>query len=126
MSRLIFVAINASDLERSVAFYRDGFAIELHSGTNQPVADPWYGGYHAAYSWTDGAFLHLALFPAASPERPPTRDAQIGFGVSDVSAAHARAVAAGAGVVHEPRPEPWGTTARYRDPDGNLVSITER
>jgi hypothetical protein len=28
-------------------------------------------------------------------------------------------------VVSEPRREPWGKTARYLDPDGNIVSITE-
>jgi len=63
-SRIIFVALNASDLDRSVAFYRDAFS-------------------------------------------------------------HAHALSAGAEVVHDPRDEPWGATSRYRDPDGNLVSITQ-
>ena len=88
--------------------------------------DPWYGGAHAAISWTGGAFLHFALFPARVPERPVTRAAQIGFAVDDIDAAHARVVACGHAVVHAPRAEPWGTTSRYRDPDGNLVSITQR
>ena len=126
MSRIIFVALNVSDLERCVAFYRDAFAIEFHSDRNEPADDTWYGGIHAAFSWTDGAFLHFALFPAAPPERGVSRDVQLGFSVTDIGAAHQRAVAAGAAVVHGPRGEPWGTTARYRDPDGNLVSITQR
>jgi hypothetical protein len=25
-----------------------------------------------------------------------------------------------------PRDEPWGRTARYRDPDGNVVALTQR
>jgi len=125
MPRLIFVALNASDLDRSLAFYRDAFEIDFHTDTNEPESDPWYGGRHSAFSWTDGAFLHFALFPARNPERPVSRDAQIGFNVADIGAAHAHAVAAGAEVVHEPRDEPWGATARYRDPDGNLVSLTE-
>ena len=122
---MIFIALNASRLERSVAYYRDAFGIEFHSDSNDPVSDQWIGCPHAAFSWTDGAFLHFALFPAHPPERPPTRDVQIGFNVDDVEAAHARAVAAGSEVVHAPRPEPWGATARYRDPDGNLVSLTQ-
>lgn len=126
MSRLIFIALNAADLDRSLAFYRDAFGIDFHTDTNEPQSDPWYGGHHAAYSWTDGAYLHFALFPAAAPERPTTRDVQIGFDVDDLEVAHARAVAAGAQVAHEPRAEPWGTTSRYRDPDGNLVSLTQR
>lgn len=124
-TRLIFVALNTSDLERSLAFYRDAFAIDFHTDVNEPVSDPWYGGHHAAFSWHGGAFLHFALFPAAPPGRGVSRDAQIGFSVEDVASAHERAVAAGAEVVHAPRAEPWGHTARYRDPDGNLVSITQ-
>lgn len=126
MPRLSFVALNVSDLERSLAYYRDAFGIDFHMGTNEPVSDPWTGGHHAAFSWTEGAFLHFAIFPAAPPERPASHDAQLGFHVEDIASAHARAVAAGAEVVHEPRPEPWGTTARYRDPDRNLVSVTAR
>ncbi|MBW2415731.1 MAG: VOC family protein [Deltaproteobacteria bacterium] len=126
MSRLIFIALNASDLDRSQAFYRDAFAIDFHADTNEPTSDAWYGGHHAAFSWSDGAFLHFALFPESPPERPVSRDVQIGFDVADIDAAHARAVDAGAEVVHAPRPEPWGVTSRYRDPDGNLVSLTQR
>lgn len=126
MSRLIFIALNVSDLARSLAFYRDAFAIDFHTDDNEPTSDPWYGGHHAAFSWTEDAFLHFALFPALEPGRPTSRDSQIGFGVVDLDAAHARAVAAGATVVHAPRTEPWGATSRYRDPDGNLVSLTQR
>lgn len=125
MTRPIFVALNVSDLERSASFYRDAFGIAFHRSRNAPISDPWYGGDHAAISWTEGAFLHFALFPAREPERSTSRQAQIGFAVDDVHAAHARAVAAGAPVLHPPREEPWGATARYRDPDGNLVSITQ-
>jgi len=63
MSRMIFIALNASDLARSIAFYREAFAIELHTDTNEPVDDTWYGGEHAAFSWTDGAFAE----PPGSP-----------------------------------------------------------
>ena len=126
MPRMIFVALNVADLERSVSFYREAFGIDFHSDRNEPDSDTWYGGPHCAYSWTDGAFLHFALFPALPPERATSRDVQLGFDTNDIVEGHARAVAFGAVVVHEPRPEPWGHTARYRDPDGNLVSITQR
>jgi len=126
VDRLIFIALNVSDLERSSAFYREAFDIDLHRDRNEPETDAWIGGGHAAFSWTDGAFLHFALFPASPPERPVSRDAQLGLAVADIEEAHARAVAAGASVVHGPREEPWGMTSRYRDPDGNLVSLTQR
>jgi predicted enzyme related to lactoylglutathione lyase len=37
-----------------------------------------------------------------------------------------RAVAAGAEVLHGPGPQPWGTSARYLDPDGNTIELTQR
>jgi predicted enzyme related to lactoylglutathione lyase len=46
--------------------------------------------------------------------------------VDDIDIAHASAVAAGAEVIHAPRPEPWGSTARYRDYDGNVISLTQQ
>ncbi len=70
----------------------------------------------------DGAFLHFALYEAK--ESPPRR-AQVGLRVEDVDVAHARAVAAGAEVVHAPRDEPWGRSARYRDDEGNVIELTE-
>jgi predicted enzyme related to lactoylglutathione lyase len=54
---------------------------------------------------------------------------ELGFHLAaddDLDAAVARARAFGATVVHEPRPEPWGRTARLHAPDGQLVGLTER
>jgi predicted RNase H-like nuclease len=55
-----------------------------------------------------------------------TQNAEIGFFVDDVEEAHRRAVDAGAQVVREPGDEPWGRTAAYHDPDGNVVTLTQR
>ena len=52
--------------------------------------------------------------------------AEAEFHVDDLEEAHARAVAAGAEIVHEPRDEAEGRTAAYRDPDGNVVRLTQR
>jgi lactoylglutathione lyase len=124
--RLTFVALGVSDLRRSVRFYRDVLGLPLRDADHDAeLDDPWYGGEHAAYSWTDGAFLHFALYPKREPKRPVATGAQIGFHVTDFDATHARVVASGASVVSGPRAEPWGRTARYLDPDGNIVSITE-
>jgi len=125
--RLTFVALSVSDLARSVAFYRQVLGVPLHDAAHDAEKDDaWYGGAHAACSWTDGAFLHFAVYPAHPPERPVSSAAQIGFHVDDFDRVHARLVAAGARVAEPPRAEPWGRTARYLDPDGNIVSITEQ
>ena len=123
--RLTFVALSVTDLDRSLQFYRDVLGLPLRDESHDSdLDDPWYGGPHAAYSWTDGAFIHFALYPTHPPLRTVSTGAQIGFHVSDFDAVHARVVRAGVSVVQEPRKEPWGRTARYLDPDRNIVSIT--
>jgi predicted RNase H-like nuclease/predicted enzyme related to lactoylglutathione lyase len=114
-TRLVFVALHVRDFAASAWFYREAFGVEFHRGQG---AEP-----HAEVSWREGAYLHLALFPA-EPDR--TQNVEIGFHVDDLDAAHTQAVAAGAKVVREPRNASWGRTAAYRDPDGNLVTLTQR
>ena len=122
-NRLVAVVLEVSDLDRSMALYRDGFGLDLHMSDHEGD-DRWISGGHAATSWTDGAFLHFALY--ASKDGSTTSGAQIGFGVDDVDAAHERARKAGAEVVHAPKAQPWGASARYRDFDGNIIELTQR
>jgi predicted enzyme related to lactoylglutathione lyase len=124
-NRLVFIGLHTSDLEKSTTFYRDIFGVPLEVDSN-PGDDPWMGGSHAELSWREGAYLHFALFPQRLPERPTTKDAQIGFFVEDVDDLHPRAADAGVTVLHPPRDEPWGRTARYLNPDSNIVDITAR
>jgi lactoylglutathione lyase len=123
--RLIVVILHVSELERSLRFYRDLLGVPLEPGVNTPEDDPWYGGHHAELSWRDGAYLHFSLFPARSPERKTT-GAELGFMMDDVRMVHQRMTTAGVSALHEPRTEPWGLTARYADPDGNIVGVTSR
>ena len=123
--RLVFVALNTSDLEKSTSFYKDLFGIPLESD-DTPGDDVWIGGRHAELSWSEGAYLHFALFQERPPERKATTNSQIGFFVDDLDRLHEQAEGAGVAVLHPPREEPWGMTARYLDPDRNIVSVSSR
>jgi predicted enzyme related to lactoylglutathione lyase len=121
-NRLILVVLEVESLDSSIRFYRDLLGIPLVAEIDHGGNDRWISGAHAATSWHDGAFLHFALYQSKGVV---TRGAQIGFPVDDLTAAHQRLVAQGVRVDHAPRDEPWGRTARYVDPDGNSVSLTE-
>ena len=125
MHRIAAVIIEVADLAASAMLYREVFGLDLHPGSdNEMPDDRWTSGAHAAISWTDGAYLHFALYQAKAPDQT-TRLAQIGLTCADVYSLHDIAVKYGVKVVHPPRQEPWGITARYEDLDGNIVSLTQ-
>lgn len=124
--RMVNVVIEVADVERSAVLYRQAFGVDIHlddhEGGEAGAGERWTSGRHGAFSWTDGAYLHFAINPAK--EDGPTRGVQLGFIVDDLAGAHRAAVTAGADVIHGPRHEgSWGPTARYRDFDGNVVSL---
>lgn len=122
-NRLVAVVLVVSDLDRAAKLYGAGFGLDLHVDDHDGD-DQWTSGLHAATSWTDGAFMHFALY--ASKDGEVTTGAQIGFRVADLDNAHTRAKAAGAEVIHCPKAQPWGRSARYRDFDGNVIELTQQ
>jgi predicted enzyme related to lactoylglutathione lyase len=122
LERLVAVVLTVSDLDRAVRLYGDGFGLDFHFGDHQGD-EPWISGRHAATSWSDGAFMHFALYE--TKDGAPTTGAQIAFRVADIETAHQRALDVGVEVLHGPKPQPWGTSARYRDDDGNIIELTQ-
>jgi catechol 2,3-dioxygenase-like lactoylglutathione lyase family enzyme len=123
LGRLHLVLLRASDLERSAHFYRDLIGVPLEPGDNQQPGDPWIGGGHHEYSWREGGYLHFSIYPGNADHH--TANAHLGFQVEDVESIHRRLASSGVRVLHAPRTEPWGKTARYSDPDGNVVELVE-
>jgi predicted enzyme related to lactoylglutathione lyase len=121
-NRLVAVVLVTADLDRAVALYEDGFGLDLHLGDHEGD-DRWTSGRHGAASWTDGEFMHFALY--ASKDGSATHGAQVSFRVGDLDAAHEQAVRAGARIIHEPKDQPWGRSARYYDFDDNVIELTQ-
>jgi len=122
-NRLVAVVFVTADLHRAVELYQNGFGLALHMGDHEGD-DRWTSGRHAAASWTDGEFMHFALY--ASKDGSATRGTQVSFRVGNLDAAHERAVAAGARAVHGPKEQPWRRSARYDDFDDNAVELTQQ
>ena len=135
--RVTVITLAVEDLDRAVAFYRDG----LGWPTEGIVGTEFEDGAVAFFDLAAG--LKLALWPRASLERDadlppiteggghgprgPGRAFTLGHNVGSrdaVQEVFERALAAGATAVRAPRPTAWGGyTAYIADPDGHLWDI---
>ena len=60
--RLVFVALNTSDLQESTAFYRDVFGVPLETD-NRPGDDPWIAGTARRGVMARGLLSAFCSFP---------------------------------------------------------------
>lgn len=127
--RITVITIGVDDLERAVAFYRDGLG--LH--TDGIVGKEFEYGAVAFFDLENGS--KLALWPRASiahdagvPVRPrSSTELTIGQNVnseSEVEQAMAKAKQAGAKIIKPAAKTFWGGYAGYfEDPDGHLWEV---
>jgi catechol 2,3-dioxygenase-like lactoylglutathione lyase family enzyme len=129
---LSFITLGVDDLERAVAFYRDGLGLATPGIVGREVEH----GAVAFFKLQGG--LRLALWPRASlaaetglPVAAPTHGGAHGFALAHnvespaaVDALLAQAVAAGATLVKPAAPTFYGGHAGwFQDPDGHLWEI---
>jgi uncharacterized protein len=129
------ITLAVSDLERALAFYRDGLGLESPGviGTEFAGDETNPSGAAAMFELQGG--LILALYPrtelakdANVPLGPPkTGEFSIGHVVvtrAEVDAVLGEAEAAGATLTDQPHDRPWGIYSGYfRDLDGHLWEI---
>ena len=118
MITLGYIIVFVSDMDRSVAFYRDvlGFPVK-----------------HQSHKWTElgtgetTLALHLAdvVEPMHTHAIIPAGHCQIGLTVSDLDAFHVEMVGKGVKCLQPPRKEDFGSLAIYADPDGLSFSVSE-
>jgi hypothetical protein len=133
--RVDVITLAVHDLERSLAFYRDGLGLETPGVTGTEYVGDEADAAGAVVMFRLRGGLVLALYPrselakdAGIPAGPPsTGEFSIGQLVesrADVDALLARAERAGATIIGEPHDRPWGIYSGYfRDPDGHLWEI---
>ncbi len=110
--------VGADDVDASIAFYRDAFAIDFGASYTRD-------GITTSLTWpniSDGRGMHYALC-----DHPRFFDTSLTWHapVSDLEATHTKAVAAGAQVVSAPHTAKGGTEARYVDPAGNTLVLRQ-
>jgi catechol 2,3-dioxygenase-like lactoylglutathione lyase family enzyme len=133
--RIHVITLAVSDLDRALAFYRDGLGLASAGviGTEFVGDQTHPAGAIVTFELHGG--LILALYPrtelakdAQVPYGPPkTGEFSLGHAVGSreaVDALLAQAAAAGATVIGSPHERPWGIYSGYfRDPDGHLWEI---
>lgn len=127
--RITLVTLGVDDLERAVAFYRDGLGFP----TQGIVGREFEHGAVAFFDLTDG--LRLALWPRSSiahdtgltvTPRSATEFtlAHNVLTAADVDAVFAQALQAGARSVKAPAKTFWGGyTGYFQDPDGHIWEV---
>lgn len=128
-SRISVITLGVDDLEKSVAFYRDGLGLQ----TDGIVGEEFEHGAVAFFQLQSG--LRLALWPRASIAHdtglnlePTSRtELTIGYNVNskgEVDEVMSEAKAAGANIVKPAEDTFWGGYAGYfTDPDGHLWEV---
>lgn len=124
-SRITVITLGVEDLERSVAFYRDGLGLHTDGIVGTEFA-------HGAVAFFDlQAGLRLALWPRTSLAhdaglslgRPSPTELSLGHNVAS-QAVMAQAARAGAQIVKPAQETFWGGYAGYfSDPDQHLWEV---
>lgn len=134
-ARIEVITLAVADLDRALAFYRDGLGLESEGviGTEFIGDDVTPAGAIALFKLKGG--LLLSLYPRTELAKdadialgpPKSGEFSIGHLVSsraEVDAVLARAQAAGALLTNGPHDRPWGIYSGYfRDPDGHLWEV---
>jgi catechol 2,3-dioxygenase-like lactoylglutathione lyase family enzyme len=132
--RIDVITLGVDDLDRALAFYRDGLGFETRGviGTEFEGDDVTPAGAAVMFELEGG--LILALYPrselvkdAGVPLAAPPGSFSIGHlvpGKSEVDTLLALAQEAGGTITEQPHERPWGIYSGYfQDPDGHLWEV---
>jgi catechol 2,3-dioxygenase-like lactoylglutathione lyase family enzyme len=118
MKQIKFVSIPVRDQDAALDFWTT--KIGLRIVTDQPMGP----GQRWIELKIPGAQTGIALFTPPGHEDRVGTFSGVSFGVSDVEEAHARLSAAGVEFAQPPKKESWGTSAVFKDPDGNSFVLS--
>jgi predicted enzyme related to lactoylglutathione lyase len=127
--KVTIVTLVVSDQKRSVEFYTEKVGFEIKTDVTAKGAARYVTvGPH-------GQELELALWPLGGATDPsqrevakswaPGRSPPIVLRVTDCRRVHQELSAKGVRFLQEPFDHPWGTSATFVDPDGNLFSMNQ-
>ena len=128
---LRYAHVTVTDVEESLAFYRDGLGLEMQNDVS-------YGGFRwATLGSPDQEGLGVVLSTPYAGRSQEDGDAlqelltkgvlsAVAFRVDNVDAVFEKLLSSGAEVMQEPSDQDWGPRdCAFRDPAGNLLRINQ-
>ncbi len=120
-----YTIVYVADVTASLDFFERAFGLTrrfLHESGGYGELET--GATALAFAQHDTARSNLGRDYIAADTSSAPLGIEIGLACADVSAAYARATAAGAAGLQAPVTKPWGQTVAYlRCPDGTLVEL---
>jgi predicted enzyme related to lactoylglutathione lyase len=127
--RISQVTLVVTDQARSLAFFVEKVGFEKKTDFTPP------GGHRWVTVGPNGQDLELALWEVGSATDPeqqawskhwtPAKAPPIVLRVPDCRKTYAELSARGVEFPQPPKEYPWGVAATFRDPDGNLFSLSQ-
>jgi lactoylglutathione lyase len=122
VTRLAYAILFVSDLERSIAFYRDLVGLPFRFANESYAEFATEGAKFSLYARSHLPELIGREAPAGPTQWP---QGEVAFFVDDVDAEHERLAAADVAILAPPTDRPWGErTLHVADPDGYVVELT--
>ncbi len=133
--RIHVVTLGVADLERSLAFYRDGLGLQSNGVIAEDLIDEASGARGAVVMFELERGLLLCLYPRSELAKdagiPAVATSRTEFSLghivgsrAEVDAVLAQATAVGGRVTGGPRERAWGIYSGYfEDPDGHLWEV---
>jgi predicted lactoylglutathione lyase len=124
----VVISLPVTDRRTSYDFYRQALGLEA-------IGEPDENGIPEPLQFAVNAGARIMLIPQGGFERaagggpaapPGHRECFLAIGAAtqaDTDALVRRAVAAGAGLILPPGPQPWGYVGAFADPDGHLWMV---
>jgi catechol 2,3-dioxygenase-like lactoylglutathione lyase family enzyme len=115
-----FASVPVADQDRALEFYTRALGFQV--ATDQPMGD--------TQRWIElripGAETRLVLFTPEGHEGRIGTLSNVAFLADDVKKTAAELAARGVRFVQEPESAEWGTSAVFRDPDGNTFVLSSK
>jgi predicted enzyme related to lactoylglutathione lyase len=114
ISQIKFASIPVADQQRALDFYTEKLGFKV-------VTDQTFGEMRWIELRIGNAQTKVVLFPLQ--DRPPGGFLNIVFQTDDVQKTYEELKANGVEFTQEPRTESWGTSAMFRDSEGNIILV---